>query len=50
MLTLDQIEGTKLPKFNDPRLYFAIGRGTVGGGRLGRARLGRARRGGPSVR
>jgi hypothetical protein len=34
MLTLDQIEQTILPKFQDPRLYFALGRGAVGGGRL----------------
>jgi hypothetical protein len=34
MVTLDQIEQTMLAKFNDPRLYFAIGRGAVGGGRL----------------
>jgi hypothetical protein len=34
MLTLDQIEQTVLPKFQDPRLYFALGRGAVGGGRL----------------
>jgi hypothetical protein len=33
-LTLDQIEQTILPKFDDPRLYFALGRGAVGGGRL----------------
>jgi hypothetical protein len=33
-LTLDQIEQTVLTGFNDPRLYFAIGRGSVGGGRL----------------
>ena len=33
-LSLDQIEQTILPKFNDPRLYFALGRGSVGGGRL----------------
>jgi hypothetical protein len=33
-LTLDQIEQTILPKFEDPRLYFALGRGAVGGGRL----------------
>jgi hypothetical protein len=33
-LTLDQIEQTILVGFNDPRLYFAIGRGSVGGGRL----------------
>jgi hypothetical protein len=34
MVTLDQIEQTILPKFQDPRLYFALGRGAVGGGRL----------------
>ena len=33
-LTLDQIEQTILPKFGDPRLYFALGRGAVDGGRL----------------
>ena len=33
-LTLDQIEQTILPKFEDPRLYFALGRGAVGSGRL----------------
>jgi hypothetical protein len=33
-LTLDQIEQTILSKFADPRLYFALGRGSVGGGRL----------------
>jgi uncharacterized protein DUF547 len=33
-LTLDQIEKTVLPEFHDPRVYFALGRGTVGGGRL----------------
>jgi hypothetical protein len=33
-VTLDQIEKTIFPKFEDPRLYFAIGRGAVGGGRL----------------
>jgi hypothetical protein len=33
-LTLDQIEQTIFPTFADPRLYFAIGRGSVGGGRL----------------
>jgi hypothetical protein len=33
-LTLDQIEQTVLSSFSDPRLYFAIGRGSVGGGRL----------------
>ena len=34
MLTLDQIEQTVLSKFGDPRLYFAIARGSIGGGRL----------------
>jgi hypothetical protein len=34
MLTLDQIEQTVLTEFHDPRLYFALGRGSVGGGRL----------------
>jgi hypothetical protein len=34
MLTLDQIEQTILPTFDDPRVYFALGRGAVGGGRL----------------
>lgn len=33
-LTLDQIEQTVLPEFNDPRLYLALGRGAEGGGRL----------------
>ena len=33
-VTLDQIEQTILPTFNDPRAYFALGRGSVGGGRL----------------
>jgi hypothetical protein len=33
-MTLDQIEKTIFPKFEDPRLYFAVGRGAVGGGRL----------------
>src|SRR5437868_4138657 len=33
-LTLDQIEQTVLPEFKDPRIYFALGRGSVGGGRL----------------
>jgi type II secretory pathway pseudopilin PulG len=33
-LTLDQIEQTILPPFNDPRVYFALGRGAVGSGRL----------------
>jgi len=33
-LTLDQIEQTVLPEFQDPRVYFALGRGAEGGGRL----------------
>ena len=33
-VTLDQIEQTILPTFKDPRVYFALGRGSVGGGRL----------------
>lgn len=33
-VTLDQIENTILPPFKDPRLYLALGRGTLGGGRL----------------
>jgi hypothetical protein len=33
-LTLDQIEQTVLPTFNDPRVFFAIGRGAAGSGRL----------------
>jgi len=33
-LTLDEIEKTILPEFKDPRLYLALGRGTVGSGRL----------------
>ena len=33
-VTLDQIEQTILPAFNDPRVYFALGRGAVGSGRL----------------
>jgi Protein of unknown function, DUF547 len=33
-LTLDEIEKTILPEFNDPRLYVALGRGAVGSGRL----------------
>jgi hypothetical protein len=34
LLTLDQIEQTILAGFHDPRVYFAIARGSVGGGRL----------------
>jgi hypothetical protein len=33
-LTLDEIEKTILPEFKDPRLYLALGRGSVGSGRL----------------
>jgi hypothetical protein len=33
-LTLDQIEQTILAGFNDPRVFFAIGRGAAGSGRL----------------
>lgn len=33
-LTLDQIEQTVLPQFNDPRVYLGLGRGAVGSGRL----------------
>jgi hypothetical protein len=33
-LTLDQIEKTVLPPFEDPRVYLALGRGAVGSGRL----------------
>lgn len=33
-LTLDQIENTVLAGFNDPRVYFVLGRGAVGSGRL----------------
>jgi hypothetical protein len=33
-LTLDDIEKTVLPEFDDPRLYLALGRGAVGSGRL----------------
>ena len=33
-LTLDQIEQTILPEFNDPRVYLALGRGAAGSGRL----------------
>jgi len=33
-MTLDQIEQTILAPFHDPRLYLALGRGSVGGGRL----------------
>ena len=33
-VTLDQIEKTILPDFKEPRLYLALGRGSIGGGRL----------------
>jgi len=33
-VTLDQIEQTVLSGFHDPRIYLALGRGSVGGGRL----------------
>jgi hypothetical protein len=33
-MTLDQIEQTVLPGFNDPRLFLALGRGAMGSGRL----------------
>lgn len=33
-LTLDDIEKTVLPAFEEPRLFLALGRGAVGGGRL----------------
>lgn len=33
-VTLDEIEKTILPEFEDPRLYLALGRGAVGSGRL----------------
>jgi len=33
-VTLDEIEKTILPEFKDPRVYLALGRGSVGSGRL----------------
>lgn len=33
-VTLDEIERTVLAAYNDPRVFLAIGRGSVGGGRL----------------
>jgi hypothetical protein len=33
-VTLDSIETTILPEFEDPRVYIALGRGAVGSGRL----------------
>jgi hypothetical protein len=34
LVALDDIEKTHLASFKDPRVFFAIGRGTLGGGRL----------------
>lgn len=34
LLSLEDIEKQVLPTFDDPRMFFAIGRGTLGGGRL----------------
>jgi hypothetical protein len=33
-LSLEDIEKQILPGFNDPRMFFALGRGSIGGGRL----------------
>jgi len=33
-VTLDEIEKTILPEFNEPRLHLALGRGAIGSGRL----------------
>jgi hypothetical protein len=33
-VTLDEIEKTILPEFNEPRLFLALGRGAIGSGRL----------------
>lgn len=33
-VSLEDIEKQVLPSFGDPRMYFALGRGTIGGGRL----------------
>ena len=33
-MSLEDIEKQVLPTFNDPRMYFALGRGSLGGGRL----------------
>ena len=33
-LSLEDIEKQVLPTFGDPRMYFALGRGSIGGGRL----------------
>ncbi|MGV3518043.1 DUF547 domain-containing protein [Luteitalea sp.] len=34
LLSLEDIEKQVLPTFDDPRMYFALGRGSLGGGRL----------------
>ncbi len=34
LLSLEDIEKQVLPAFDDPRMFFAIGRGSIGGGRL----------------
>jgi hypothetical protein len=34
LLALEDIEKQVLPEFGDPRMYFALGRGSIGGGRL----------------
>ena len=34
VMALEDIEKQVLPTFDDPRMYFALGRGSVGGGRL----------------
>jgi hypothetical protein len=34
LVSLEEIEKQVLPTFDDPRLYFALGRGSIGGGRL----------------
>ena len=40
-LTLDEIEKSVLAGFGDPRVFLALGRGTLGGGRLRRAAVSR---------
>ncbi len=34
LISLEDIEKQVLPTFDDPRMYFALGRGSLGGGRL----------------
>lgn len=34
LMSLEDIEKQVLPTFDDPRMYFALGRGSIGGGRL----------------